>query len=498
MSQTELVVQTTLHSKLGGAGAGEADPSSNLPSVPEPALPRTGSLSGIYPESTYRRFLLGGGGGSGSGSGDYSVNGKSHVLEMGDSSMTTPTITRTTTTNANGVLSPFQSTAALFSNQRRRQNQSIAEEKKRGEKLMCRTVLACLFFTFFLFGLNDGSLGPLLPIYQDYYQINFLKVSMVFISNCLGCLTSAVLNVFISSRMAFSKILTLATLFQVVAYAMMTSAPKPFAVMCVGFFVNGMGMSLLNAQGNAILSMLRNPTAMGLAHASYGTGALVAPLISTQFAETYTYSGNPSSGTLSGHHKEGGTGGHRWSYYYSILMGTAVLNALIITGVFRGRGYEEVLRLMGFKPSEQQHLRSSSPSEGEQEETEGREDGLELTRVNARSDERVSRIIGAVDVKRPSDNGEGAIVSRTATQENTTATTREVDLDAVESASESGDVAARRKEKEGASFVVVLRQLHVHTLAAFVFVYVGTEVTIGGWIVTFMINERGGGASSGY
>ncbi|KAG8776103.1 hypothetical protein FRC15_012124 [Serendipita sp. 397] len=170
MSQTELVVQTTLHSKLGGAGAGEADPSSNLPSVPEPALPRTGSLSGIYPESTYRRFLLGGG-----GSGDYSVNSKSHVLEMGDSSMTTPTITRTTTTNANGALSPFQSTAALFSNQRRRQNQSIAEEKKRGEKLMCRTVLACLFFTFFLLGLNDGSLGPLLPIYQDCYQVCSFK-----------------------------------------------------------------------------------------------------------------------------------------------------------------------------------------------------------------------------------------------------------------------------------------------------------------------------------
>ncbi|KAG8772919.1 hypothetical protein FRC20_005778 [Serendipita sp. 405] len=179
-------------------------------------------------------------------------------------------------------------------------------------------------------------------------------------------------------------------------------------------------------------------------------------------------------------------------------MGTAVLNALIITGVFRGRGYEEVLRLMGFKPSEQQHLRSSSPSEGEQDETEGREDDLELTRVNARSDEGVSQIIGAVDVKRPSHNGEGAIVSRTATRDNTTATTGEVDLDAVESASESGDVAARRKEKEGASFVAVLRQLHVHTLAAFVFIYVGTEVTIGGWIVTFMINERGGGASSGY
>ncbi|KAG7444073.1 MFS general substrate transporter [Guyanagaster necrorhizus] len=38
----------------------------------------------------------------------------------------------------------------------------------------------------------------------------------------------------------------------------------------------------------------------------------------------------------------------------------------------------------------------------------------------------------------------------------------------------------------------------VHMLAAFALVYVGTEVTIGGWIVTFIEQVRGGGASSGY
>ncbi|TFY79852.1 hypothetical protein EWM64_g4162 [Hericium alpestre] len=38
----------------------------------------------------------------------------------------------------------------------------------------------------------------------------------------------------------------------------------------------------------------------------------------------------------------------------------------------------------------------------------------------------------------------------------------------------------------------------VHLLALFILIYVGTEVTIGGWIVTFIIQVRGGGASSGY
>ncbi|KAG8773969.1 hypothetical protein FRC12_002212 [Ceratobasidium sp. 428] len=38
----------------------------------------------------------------------------------------------------------------------------------------------------------------------------------------------------------------------------------------------------------------------------------------------------------------------------------------------------------------------------------------------------------------------------------------------------------------------------VYILAFFCLVYVGTEVTIGGWIVTFLIDKRGGGASAGY
>ncbi|EGN92872.1 hypothetical protein SERLA73DRAFT_172543 [Serpula lacrymans var. lacrymans S7.3] len=38
----------------------------------------------------------------------------------------------------------------------------------------------------------------------------------------------------------------------------------------------------------------------------------------------------------------------------------------------------------------------------------------------------------------------------------------------------------------------------VHLLASFILVYVGAEVTVGGWIVTYVIDVRGGGPSSGY
>ena len=38
----------------------------------------------------------------------------------------------------------------------------------------------------------------------------------------------------------------------------------------------------------------------------------------------------------------------------------------------------------------------------------------------------------------------------------------------------------------------------VHLLAFFSLIYVGAEVTIGGWTITYIIRQRGGGPSSGY
>ena len=38
----------------------------------------------------------------------------------------------------------------------------------------------------------------------------------------------------------------------------------------------------------------------------------------------------------------------------------------------------------------------------------------------------------------------------------------------------------------------------MHILAVFSLIYVGVEVTIGGWIVSYIIDERGGGPDSGY
>ncbi|TEB30490.1 MFS general substrate transporter [Coprinellus micaceus] len=52
--------------------------------------------------------------------------------------------------------------------------------------------------------------------------------------------------------------------------------------------------------------------------------------------------------------------------------------------------------------------------------------------------------------------------------------------------------------KESGKFRQIMSERTVHYLAFYALVYVGVEVTIGGWIVTYIIQERNGGPSSGY
>ncbi|KAF9558509.1 MFS general substrate transporter [Agrocybe pediades] len=64
---------------------------------------------------------------------------------------------------------------------------------------------------------------------------------------------------------------------------------------------------------------------------------------------------------------------------------------------------------------------------------------------------------------------------------------------------EAGEILpGRPASRDGNSFGMVMRNRSAHIMALFTLVYVGVEVTIGGWSVTFIRNVRGGGQSSGY
>lgn len=53
-------------------------------------------------------------------------------------------------------------------------------------------------------------------------------------------------------------------------------------------------------------------------------------------------------------------------------------------------------------------------------------------------------------------------------------------------------------EPTGGKLKHILALPLVHYLAFYICVYVGVQITLGGWVVTFIVNERGGGPDAGY
>ncbi|CAE7086840.1 unnamed protein product [Rhizoctonia solani] len=265
------------------------------------------------------------------------------------------------------------------------------------------TCCGCMFMS----GWNDATTGPLLPIIQARYNIGFIVVSMLFVSNCVGYLAAAVINIHLTERLGFGKVILLGGMLQILAYTMLAPAP-PFSVMCIcefqfhfkavfritqqayiqAYAINGFGIGFQNAQSNGFIAELPNNTSakLGLLHAGYGAGAFIAPLVATQFAQI-----------------------PRWSFHFLTSLGISLINSFSLFFVFRLRRQHEVMGIPG-----PQSENTAAP----------------------RSDENIYK----------------AVFSSRAVQ----------------------------------------------LLAIFAWVYVGTEVTVGGWIVTFIVEERGGGASAGY
>lgn len=127
----------------------------------------------------------------------------------------------------------------------------------------------------------------------------------------------------------------------------MASAP-PFGVMCMCFYINGVNFSLVNIQANGVLALLPTRTALGLGHSLFGAGALVAPLISTQFSQI-----------------------PKWSFYYLVLLGVALADFTSLATVFWGKGSDRILQEMGIKSEESENSTSTSLSESPMKETSG-------------------------------------------------------------------------------------------------------------------------------
>ncbi|KAA1469643.1 MFS general substrate transporter [Dentipellis sp. KUC8613] len=245
--------------------------------------------------------------------------------------------------------------------------------------------MAAICLSLFLAGWNDGSTGPLLPRIQQVYRVSYGIVSLLFLSSSLGFILGGVASVYFVGHFGFGKVSTLlGSLIQIVGYCIQAPGP-PFPAFVIAFFLNGFAESLQCAQANGYVASFKvSSSKLGLVHCAYGTGALAAPLVSTQFAQL-----------------------PRWSFHYLVSLGVACMNTCTLLAVFRLKMQDDCLR-------------------------------------------------------------------------------------------EVGEEVAERGQSKDNVYKQILRLKSVHLIALFMLMYVGVEVTIGGWIVSYIISVRGGGSSSGY
>ncbi|ESK97816.1 hypothetical protein Moror_17245 [Moniliophthora roreri MCA 2997] len=268
--------------------------------------------------------------------------------------------------------------------QQRTDEGSVAPKSKQ-QIWKARFQLASLFWALFLAGWNDATTGPLLPKFQEVYNVDDTVVSLIFIFACLGFVGGSAINIPLSTKYGFGTMVTAGASLQVIAYTLQSPA-LPFPVFVMAYAINGFGIAIQDAQANGFVAAIKEntETKMGILHAIYGVGALCAPLVATQFAQL-----------------------EHWSFHFLFSLGFAVINVAALVLTFRFKSQDDCLAEIGQQPGE-------------------------------------------------------------------------------------------KGTSEHSSFRQILGQRNVHLMAFFIMVYVGVEVTIGGWIVTFIIRERQGGPSSGY
>lgn len=155
----------------------------------------------------------------------------------------------------------------------------------------------------------------MLPYIEKYYHINYIIVSLIFITNALGFIVAFPLTQPLQAKLGRAHVLLLAQGMMMTAYLMLVFTP-PYPAVVLSFFFTGLGMAINLALNNSFCANLANATAtLGLFHGSYGVGGTVGPLIATAIVSR---------------------GSHIiWSTFYSVPLGLAIINALVAYVTFR-------------------------------------------------------------------------------------------------------------------------------------------------------------------
>ncbi|KAG8532491.1 uncharacterized protein KY384_002368 [Bacidia gigantensis] len=184
--------------------------------------------------------------------------------------------------------------------------------------------LASIFFAFINFGMNDASLGPLLPYIQEDYSLNYTVASLVFLSPFVGYIVASLVADRLHLRFGKRGMAIFSPISRLLAYVVIDAHP-PFPVIIVFLSFAGFGNGLLDGAWNTYLSeMDKANELLGLLHGCYGAGAVIAPSIATAMVVKY---------------------GLGWWQFFYIMTALMVVELVVCTAAF----WEETSRVYKLK-----------------------------------------------------------------------------------------------------------------------------------------------------
>lgn len=174
-------------------------------------------------------------------------------------------------------------------------------------------LISCAF-AFFIAGVNDGSIGALIPYMLRFYDIGTGSVTATYAAAFTGWLLVALIGAYVSNRIGVGGALTFGAASQLLAQILRICASS-FGVFAMTFFFAAFGVAFQDSQANTFVSGVKSAHRwLGVVHACYGFGCLVGPLLATAIA-----SARPAS----------------WQHFYYFLMSLGVANLVLVSWSFR-------------------------------------------------------------------------------------------------------------------------------------------------------------------
>ncbi|KAK5655242.1 hypothetical protein OQA88_5809 [Cercophora sp. LCS_1] len=172
-------------------------------------------------------------------------------------------------------------------------------------------------YSFFVAGVNDGSLGSLIPYVVRLYGINTAIVSSLYAAAFSGWLLAAFSNAHLSQRLDLGAMLMLGAFLQTLANILRAWPTPPFVLYVFTFLFASLGQAYQDTHANTFVASRGGHAHrwLGFIHAMYMAGVFVAPFASASIAASSKSS--------------------PWYLFYTVPLALGVLNMALVLVAFR-------------------------------------------------------------------------------------------------------------------------------------------------------------------